>query len=107
MQAVIAAAETLRDASNALIPSLLKDCKQIDWGYNPLDYAWAPHEEWIQKFSDNGATTLLVGMNPGHGMGNTGVPFGCPEQVRDFLGITGLEVHQPVSYTHLTLPTKA
>ena len=23
------------------------------------------------------------------------MPFGCPEQVRDFLGITGLEVHQP------------
>jgi len=97
MQAVISAAETLRDASNALIPALLKDCRQIDWVYNPLDYAWAPHEEWIQRFSGNGATTLLVGMNPGHGMGNTGVPFGCPEQVRDFLEITGLEVHQPSS----------
>ena len=95
MQAVIAAAETLRDASKALVPALLKDCKQIDWVYNPLDYAWTPHEEWIQRFSGNGATTLLVGMNPGHGMGNTGVPFGCPEQVRDFLGITGLEVRQP------------
>ena len=95
MQAVIAAAETLRDASNALVPALLKDCKQIDWVYNPLDYAWAPHEEWIQRFSGNGATTLLVGMNPGHGMGNTGVPFGCPEQVREFLKITNMEVKQP------------
>jgi single-strand selective monofunctional uracil DNA glycosylase len=34
-------------------------------------------------------------MNPGHGMGNTGVPFGCPEQVRETLEIRDLEVHQP------------
>ena len=95
MQAVKVAAKELRDAANLLIPSLLNDCKQIDWIYNPLDYAWAPHEEWINRFSGNGATTLLVGMNPGHGMGNTGVPFGCPEQVRDFLSIVGLNVRQP------------
>ena len=73
----------------------MKNCKQIDWIYNPLDYAWKPHQEWIRRFSGNGATTLLVGMNPGHGMGNTGVPFGCPEQVRDFLGIMDLDVGQP------------
>ena len=95
MDTVLEAAKVLRDAANELSPSLLKDCKQIDWIYNPLDYAWSPHQEWIQRFAGNGATTLLVGMNPGHGMGNTGVPFGCPEQVRDFLSITGLEVHQP------------
>ncbi|MDG1525819.1 MAG: hypothetical protein P8Q90_07115, partial [Candidatus Thalassarchaeaceae archaeon] len=63
--------------------------------YNPLEYAWAPHREYIQRFGGLGAKTLLVGMNPGHGMGNTGVPFGCPEQVRDFLTITNLKVHQP------------
>ena len=95
MQAVREAAEVLRDETTALMPALLKDCKQIDWIYNPLEYAWAPHEEWIQRFAGNGAKTLLVGMNPGHGMGNTGVPFGCPEQVRGFLGITDLEVRHP------------
>ena len=95
MQAIREAAEVLRDEATALIPALLEDCSQIDWIYNPLEYAWAPHEEWIRRFAGNGAMTLLVGMNPGHGMGNTGVPFGCPEQVRDFLSITGLEVHQP------------
>tara|TARA_B110000438_G_C15779768_1_gene635763 strand:+ start:931 stop:1650 length:720 start_codon:yes stop_codon:yes gene_type:complete len=99
MQPVKEAAETLRDMTSELIPALLRDCKQIDWIYNPLDYAWEPHQEWIQRFSGNGAKTLLVGMNPGHGMGNTGVPFGCPEQVRDFLEITGHKVHQP-SPTH-------
>ena len=95
MKAILEAAEILRDSTNDLTDALLKDCKQIDWIYNPLDYAWTPHKEWIERFSGNGANTLLVGMNPGHGMGNTGVPFGCPEQVRDFLNITGLEVHQP------------
>ena len=92
MDTVLEAAKVLRDAANKLSPALLKDCKQIDWIYNPLDYAWNPHQEWIRRFAGNGATTLLVGMNPGHGMGNTGVPFGCPEQVRDFLSITDLEV---------------
>lgn len=101
--AVSDAAEQLRDVSSELIPSLLRECKQIDWIYNPLEYAWAPHVEWIRRFSGNGATTLLVGMNPGHGMGNTGVPFGCPEQVRDLLKITDLEVHQP-SPTHPKRP---
>ncbi len=95
MQAVRKAAVILRDEATSLMPELLMDCKQIDWIYNPLEYAWAPHEEWIHRFAGNGAKTLLVGMNPGHGMGNTGVPFGCPEQVRDFLNITDLDVHQP------------
>ena len=95
MQAVREAAEILRDDATALMPTLLKDCQQIDWIYNPLEYAWAPHEEWIRRFAGNGDQTLLVGMNPGHGMGNTGVPFGCPEQVRDFLKIRDLEVHHP------------
>ena len=95
MQAVRKAAEVLRDEATALMPALLRDCKQIDWIYNPLEYAWAPHEEWIRRFAGNGAKTLLVGMNPGHGMGNTGVPFGCPEQVREFLGIMDLDVRQP------------
>ena len=95
MQAVREAAEILRDDATKLMPTLLKGCRQIDWIYNPLEYAWAPHEEWIRRFAGNGAQTLLVGMNPGHGMGNTGVPFGCPEQVRDFLKIRDLEVHHP------------
>ena len=95
MEAILEAARQLRDDASALIPELIADCKQIDWIYNPLEYAWSPHSEWIHRFSGNGATTLLVGMNPGHGMGNTGVPFGCPEQVRDFLGIVNLEVGQP------------
>ena len=37
---------------------------------------------------------MLVGMNPGHGMGNTGVPFGCPNG-REVLGIVDLPVEQP------------
>ncbi|MDP6899382.1 MAG: hypothetical protein QGF94_00915 [Candidatus Thalassarchaeaceae archaeon] len=95
MDAILEAARQLRDDASELIPKLIADCKQIDWIYNPLEYAWLPHSEWIHRFSGNGANTLLVGMNPGHGMGNTGVPFGCPEQVRDFLEIVNLDVGQP------------
>ena len=43
MKAVLEAAETLRDAANELSEKLLKDCKQIDWIYTPLDYACNPH----------------------------------------------------------------
>ena len=55
MKAVLEAAEILRDSTNDLSQFLLKDCKQIDWIYNPLDYAWSPHKEWIERFSGNGA----------------------------------------------------
>ena len=27
--------------------------------------------------------------------------------IRDFFGMAAAEIHEPVSYTHLTLPTKA
>ena len=93
---VEAAAARLRDAASALIPALTTGTGgKVTWAYNPLELAWASHQAYIQRYSGLGAKTLLVGMNPGHGMGNTGVPFGCPEQVRETLGITGLAVKQP------------
>ena len=85
IQLIEAITKKLRSETTKLFPKLIAECKQISWVYNPLDYAWLSHREWIHRFSGNGAKILLVGMNPGHGMGNTGVPFGCPEQVRDFL----------------------
>lgn len=56
--------------------------------YNPLDYAWKPHQAYLGKL--NGSTTRVVflGMNPGPwGMAQTGVPFGEIEAVRDWIGI--------------------
>jgi single-strand selective monofunctional uracil DNA glycosylase len=56
--------------------------------YNPLDYARAPHEQYLERFG-NRAQTILVGMNPGpFGMMQTGVPFGDVTCVREFLKIS-------------------
>ena len=56
--------------------------------YNPLDYAWRPHAQFIRAYGDSRKRVLYVGMNPGPwGMSQTGVPFGAPEWVRGFLGI--------------------
>ncbi|MEC9119548.1 MAG: single-stranded DNA-binding protein, partial [Candidatus Thermoplasmatota archaeon] len=83
-------ADTLRVKANEIIPRLIKNSSKIEFAYNPLEYAWNPHSEYIRRHGGMGANILLVGMNPGHGMGNTGIPFGCPKMVREVLKITGL-----------------
>ncbi len=56
--------------------------------YNPLEYAWAPHEEYLRRFGGNGKRVVFVGMNPGpFGMVQCGVPFGEIAAVRDWMGI--------------------
>lgn len=58
--------------------------------YNPLRYAWRPHRTYLERYGSLGARVLLVGMNPGpFGMAQTGVPFGDPVLVRDWLGLDG------------------
>ena len=94
-ESVRLAAVKLKEECDKLIPTLLKEQKKLDIIYNPLYYAWEPHQEYINRFSGLGAKILMMGMNPGHGMGNTGVPFGCPEQVKEFLEIRDLPVKQP------------
>jgi len=55
--------------------------------YEPLDYAWAPHRLYLERFGGLRPKVLLVGMNPGpFGMAQTGVPFGAVAPVRDWLG---------------------
>ncbi len=55
--------------------------------YNPLEYAWRPHREYL-KLGRGRIEALFLGMNPGPwGMAQTGVPFGEVSMVRDFLGI--------------------
>src|SRR6478609_5376901 len=57
--------------------------------YNPLAYAWKPHEVYLRKFGATRKRVVLLGMNPGpFGMVQTGVPFGEIAAVRDWLGIT-------------------
>ena len=56
--------------------------------YNPLDYAFEAHKQYLERFCRREAEILLVGMNPGpFGMVQTGVPFGEVAAVRDWLGI--------------------
>ena len=65
---------------------------------NPLDYAWAHHVQFIERWGGLGATTLLLGMNPGPwGMAQTGVPFGATEVAKAFLQIEAQELSTPAN----------
>ncbi|MHC4393610.1 MAG: uracil-DNA glycosylase family protein [Planctomycetota bacterium] len=65
--------------------------------YNPLDYAWAAHEQYLRRFGRGKGKVLLLGMNPGPwGMVQTGVPFGEVAHVRDWLKIDA-PIGKPVS----------
>lgn len=58
--------------------------------YNPLVYARAPHEAYLERYGNGRGRVLLLGMNPGpFGMAQTGVPFGDVSMVRDYLAIEG------------------
>lgn len=63
---------------------------------DPLEYAWEHHLAYVERYgpagevAEPGLEAVLVGMNPGpFGMAQTGVPFGSPDLVRDFLQISG------------------
>lgn len=64
--------------------------------YQPLDYAWEPYAEYLDRYgTDSPREVLLVGMNPGPwGMAQVGVPFGAVDMVADWMGIDG-SVGQP------------
>lgn len=56
--------------------------------YQPLDYAWKPHEAYLKRFAAGTKRVVFLGMNPGpFGMVQTGVPFGEIAAVRDWMGI--------------------
>lgn len=81
------AANQLSQKCNGLASKLKKPVKYV---YNPLEYAWDVHHDYLTKFGNKGANTVLLGMNPGPwGMGQTGVPFGDVDKVKDYLGLSG------------------
>ena len=56
--------------------------------YNPLAYAWEPHELYLRRYAAGHKKLIFVGMNPGpFGMVQCGVPFGEIAAVRDWMGI--------------------
>ena len=64
--------------------------------YNPLEYAWAPHEIYLRRFGAKQKKIIFIGMNPGpFGMVQCGIPFGEIAAARDWMGIEA-PVDQPV-----------
>jgi single-strand selective monofunctional uracil DNA glycosylase len=56
--------------------------------YHTLQYAWRPHEIYLNRYGAGNKRVIFLGMNPGpFGMAQTGVPFGEVAAVRDWLGI--------------------
>src|SRR5437667_10259911 len=83
---LIQAARRLSTAVNEL-----KFAAPVAYVYNPLHYAWDPHEAYLRKFGSGPKRVIFLGMNPGpFGMVQTGVPFGEIAAVRDWLRVTGV-----------------
>lgn len=56
--------------------------------YNPLDYAWEAHKQYLTKYVNNTVDIIFLGMNPGpFGMMQNGVPFGEVNAVKNYLKI--------------------
>lgn len=65
--------------------------------YNPLSYARAGYDRYVERFGQGRREVLLIGMNPGPwGMAQTGVPFGEVAFVRDWMGICE-EIDRPTN----------
>lgn len=91
---VVRAAAKMRDRVDALDFS-----GAIPWVYNPLNYAWAAHQQYIERFAKSSARVLLLGMNPGPwGMAQTGIPFGEIEIVLNWLRIDAPISKPPVEH---------
>jgi len=62
--------------------------------YNPLQYAWSSHAEYIDTYGNGEKRVLFIGMNPGPwGMAQTGIPFGEINAVKTWLKIDkGVEI---------------
>ena len=84
-----------RQLGEAVAP--LKFREPVRHIYNPLHYAWAAHEQYLEKFAATPKRIVFVGMNPGpYGMAQTGVPFGEVSAVRDWMGVRA-EVKRPTN----------
>ncbi len=92
-----AIAQAVSDAARKLSDTVsrLKFRAPVACVYNPLDYAWAAHNAYVQRFATTRKQVIFLGMNPGpFGMAQTGVPFGEVAAVRDWMGIR-TEIQQP------------
>lgn len=80
-KALIAAAQKLSHTVSGLSFSA-----PITHVYNPLDYAWGAHEQYLQRYGAGRKRVVFLGMNPGpFGMTQIGVPFGEIAAARNWL----------------------
>lgn len=97
IDALISAARSLSLAVDALHFSA-----PVTHTLNPLDYAWAPHEQYLRKFGSGKKRVVFLGMNPGpFGMVQVGVPFGEVNAVRDWM-----KIDAPVSQPRTPNPSR-
>jgi single-strand selective monofunctional uracil DNA glycosylase len=81
----------------------LKFAAPVAHVYNPLDYAWPAHAEYLRRFGGGRKRAVFLGMNPGpFGMAQTGIPFGEIAAVRGWLKISA-PIQTPVA-THPKRP---
>ena len=84
------AAGELRDRCKAL-----SFAPPVTFVYNPLVYAWGPHQDYLRRYGGGPKRVIFLGMNPGPwGMAQVGVPFGEIGLVRDWLQISA-DVEKP------------
>ncbi|QYY34406.1 uracil-DNA glycosylase family protein [Ruficoccus sp. ZRK36] len=94
-------AEQLQSAAKRLREELagLRFGAPVTHIYQPLDYAWEPHAQYLEKYGNATKRVIFMGMNPGpFGMAQTGVPFGEIEAVRDWIGIEAPVGKPPVEH---------
>ena len=78
--------------------------------YNPLEYAWEIHRQYLELAGDGKKKVVFLGMNPGpYGMAQTGVPFGEIPAVRDWMGLRAksrsrIQSIQSVQWRDWTVP---
>lgn len=90
MSVLSATSKTLCTAARELSVQVgrLKFRPPVAYVYNPLDYAWDAHEEYLRRFGQGRKKIIFLGMNPGpFGMAQIGIPFGEIAAARDWMGI--------------------
>lgn len=82
--------DTLQKAAKRMVRELsgLHFSAPVTHVYNPLVYAWEPHQLYLKRYGRGKKRVLFLGMNPGPwGMAQTGVPFGEVAAVSEWMGI--------------------
>jgi single-strand selective monofunctional uracil DNA glycosylase len=85
IQSLTKAAKKLSNATGKLSFS-----EPVTHVYNPLEYAWNSHKNYIEQYAQPTARILLMGMNPGPwGMAQIGIPFGEISAAKDWMKLSG------------------